>query len=207
MTAESIAYRRLPGMGASAVEYHRLYEGPDHLLLVASSGFSESYRRFYFRDIQDFTLRKTARGKVWNGIWATLAVLAGSIAMQMDEAAFIIWWIVAAVFLALLILNVVLGPTCICQIRTAVQTRPLAPLKRLRSAQKVIARLRPQIESVQAPMSLQELQGQIELARQGLSSERSTPPVSEPLMTAPQAAPSAEATASLPPESQANPSA
>ena len=207
MTAESIAYRRLPGMGASAVEYHRLYEGPDHLLLVASSGFTESYRRFYFRDIQDFTLRKTARGKVWNGIWGTLAVLSGSIAMQMDEAAFIIWWVVAAVFLTLMIVNVAIGPTCICQIRTAVQTRPLAPLKRLRRAQKVIARLRPQIESVQAPMSLQELQGRIELARQGLSGERSVTPVAEPLIDTPQTAPSAEATTPLPPESQANPSA
>ena len=46
MANEPVRYKKLPGRGSSAMEYHRLYLGPDHLLLVASTGFSESYRRF-----------------------------------------------------------------------------------------------------------------------------------------------------------------
>ena len=167
MPGEPISYRRLPGLGSSAFEQSRLYLGPDHLLLVTSSGFTESYRRFYLRDIQAITLRKSVRGQVWNGIWGFLTLMGAIIAFQLSGAAMFVWFGIAGIFLALLLVNFGRGPTCLCQVRTAVQTRPLPPLNRLRRARKVIAQLRPAIAAAQEPMSPEELNQRIEQDRRG----------------------------------------
>ena len=39
-----------------------LWLGKDHLLLVESNGYSERYKRFYFKDIQALIIRKTKVG-------------------------------------------------------------------------------------------------------------------------------------------------
>jgi hypothetical protein len=158
----------LSGRGSSAFEQSRLYLGPDHLLLVTSSGYSESYRRFYLRDIQAITVRKTVRGQVWNSILAFLTLLAVIIAFQLSGAAMFIWSGIAGILLALLAVNFGRGPTCLCQIRTAVQIRPLPPLNRLRRARRVIAQLRPLIVAAQEPMSPEEMNQRIEQDRRGL---------------------------------------
>jgi hypothetical protein len=188
MPAETIPYRRLPGTGSGAFEQFKLYEGPDHLLLVASSGYTENYKRFYFRDIQAITVRDSAGGKVWNGVWGFLTFLAAVIALQVSDVAFVVWSIIAGVFFLLLALNFGRGPTCVCQIQTAVQTRALPPLNRLRRAQKLIAQLRPVIEAAQEPMPAEELLQRIEQARRG--------PAVTPTGTAPTAVP---ASSPLPP--------
>jgi len=167
MPAENISYRRLPGTGSSAFEQVKLYQGPDHLLLVASSGYNENYKRFYFRDIQAITVRASARGKVWNAIWGLLTLSAAAIALQVGGVAFVVWSIIAGIFFILLAVHFAFGPTCICQIQTAVQTRPLPSLNRLRRARKVIARLRPIIEGAQEPMSSSELSQRIDETRRG----------------------------------------
>jgi hypothetical protein len=170
MPAESIPYRRLPGTGSGAFEQIKLYQGPDHLLLVSSSGYNESYKRFYFRDIQAITVRASARGKVWNGIWGLLTLSAAAIALQVSGVAFVVWLSIAGIFSLLLAIHFSYGPTCLCHIQTAVQTRPLPSLNRLRRAQKVIAQLRPSIEAAQEAMSSSELTQRIDEARRGPAS-------------------------------------
>lgn len=180
MPAESIPYRRLPGTGSGAFEQVRLYRGPDHLLLVASSGYNESYKRFYFRDIQAITVRTSARGKVWNAIWGLLTLSAAAIASQVDGVAFVVWSSIAGIFFLLLAIHFSYGPTCICHIQTAVQTRPLPSLNRLRRANKVIGQLRPFIEAVQEAMSSSELTQRIDEIRRGpalTSTENSPAPI------------------------------
>ena len=150
MAGEPNVYRRLPGLGSSAFEHVRLYLASDHLLLVSSSGYVETYKRFYFCDIQSLTLCQTVHGKIWNGVWGFLLGVFGIVALQTNLPAAAVWWAVAAVFLLLLLVNVARGPTCVGQIQTAVQIRPLASLNRLRAARKVIAQLKPLIENAQA---------------------------------------------------------
>jgi hypothetical protein len=57
--------------------------------------------------------------------------------------------------------NLILGRTCRCFLRTAVQTEQLPPLDRVRRAQKVFARLRPLIAAAQggelAPETISEM--------------------------------------------------
>jgi hypothetical protein len=160
-------YRRLPGTGSGVFETVRLYLAADHLLQVSSSGFTESYRRFYFRDIQSITLRKSMHGKVWNVIWVLIAFLLVVIAQEESGAARFVWWSVAGIFVLLLALNILRGPTCVCQIRTAVQTRPLPSLNRLRRASRVLAQLKPLIAATQEAMSADGLLQRIDEARRG----------------------------------------
>ena len=162
-------YQRLPGTGNSAFEYVNLYQASDHLLQVSASGFTESYRRFYFRDIQSIVVRKSAHGKVWNTVWASIFGLLAVIALGSGGAAGAVWGAVAGIFLLALALNIARGPTCVCQIRTAVQTRALPSLNRLRRAAKVIARLRPIIEAAQGPLTREEIASRLDAARRGLT--------------------------------------
>ncbi|MEP6662720.1 MAG: hypothetical protein ABJC04_03550 [Verrucomicrobiota bacterium] len=127
-----------------------LWLGLDHLLLILSTSFNQEFKRFYFKDIQAFTLRQTKRAFAWNVI---LGVLAGiffffTILIKNQVA----WWIfigVGTIFAISLLINFLLGPTCITQIKTAVQTEELSSLKRLRTARKVLHQLRPIVEQAQ----------------------------------------------------------
>jgi hypothetical protein len=175
MPDDLIAYRRLPGTGTGALERVKLYLGPDHLLMVSSSGYTENYKRFYFRDIQAITLCKSLRGQVWNGIWGFMAFVAAIIALQVTGVALVIWSVIAGVFLLLLGINVGAGSTCVCRIQTAVQTRTLTSLNRVRSARKVLAQLRALIETSQDPISNEELALRLDQIRRGPFSSPAQP--------------------------------
>ena len=168
-------YHRLPGTGSGVSEHVKLYLAADHLLQVSSSGYTETYRRFYFRDIQAITLRESMHGKVWNGVWGFLACLPAIAAIQMTGPATVVWWGITGIFLLLLAINMARGPTCVCQVRTAVQTRPLPSLNRVRRANKVIAQLRPLIEAAQGTLPPEEFAHRIDEARRGPVPVSATP--------------------------------
>ena len=150
---ESI-YRRLPGRGVTLTHYAYLYLGPDHLLQSAATGYSETYKRFYFRDIQAIIIRKTSMWLI--GLLALLvpAVFLAIVAIFTTDAvgAAILWTIVGVLFLGSLT-NLLLGPSCVCHLQTAVQTEKLPSLKRLRKAQKILSQIRPLIEAAQGGFS------------------------------------------------------
>lgn len=150
MAAAPIIYRRLPGTGTGGMQRFRLWLGPDHLLQVASTAIGERYKRFYFADIQAFIVRRTAGYIGWSVAWSAATAFFGLIAAVVDGApAQWTFACIAAVFLALLGIHLALGPTCECTVRTAVQTEPLTSLKRLRTATRVLAQVRPLIEAAQ----------------------------------------------------------
>jgi hypothetical protein len=158
-------YQRLPGGGSGAFEYVRLYLASDHLLLVSLTLWSESYRRFYFRDIQTITLCKSVRGKLWNLFWSILVWVCLAVGLNLPRPGSVICLTIGGMFLLFLVLNTVRGPTCVCRIQTAVQTRALGSLNRLRAAGKVLARLRPLIEAAQGPLAPDELRRRLEGVR------------------------------------------
>jgi hypothetical protein len=106
-------------------------------------------------------------GKVWNGIAGFLAFIFGIIALQVGVFAAPFWWGMMIALLLLLGVNVALGPTCVCEVRTAVQTRPLPSLRRVRRAVKVIARIRPLVEAAQEALPREEIARRIDEARRG----------------------------------------
>ncbi len=142
-------YHRLPGRGRQFLNSSTLWEAADHLLLVQSHLVSESYRRFFFRDVQALVVCETKSGLVMTIVLAALGALACVPMAFVPDG----WWM-AFVALALLfflpaLINFLRGPTCRCTLRTAVQTQDLPSLNRLKIARKVLARLQPKIAAVQ----------------------------------------------------------
>ena len=139
-------YRKLPGVGRSLIQYVRLYEGPDHLLQVYSTGYSETYRRFYYRDIQALTIVRSNAWLIWLSVWGVLMGLFVVIAWG-DKLPWL--WPVSGVFALFLLLSLIAGPGCVCTIQTPVQTERLPSLHRVWRLHAFLARVQPLIAAAQ----------------------------------------------------------
>jgi len=128
----------------------QLWLGPEHLLLVESEGYREHYKRFDYRDIQAFSIRKTPQGKATNALLGAIAaiLLAAAVAVG-DPVGRGVLGSFGAFFGLLLLFNAACGPTCHCQLRTAVQAVDLPPFTRVRPARKALAKIRVLIEEAQ----------------------------------------------------------
>lgn len=136
--------------------YARLWQGPDHLLLVEANGFSENYKRFFFADIQALSVRRSMTGRIWNGIWSGLFLMFALIALQFSDAAAVVLWVIAGIFILCLVGNFALGPTCVCHVRTAVQTEKLTSIKRLKPAEKVFEKIHALVTVAQGTLTPEE---------------------------------------------------
>jgi hypothetical protein len=171
MASAEKEYVKLPGQGLRrpkswvAGHYTRctLWLAKDHLLSVDSmGGYTEEYKRFYFRDIQAITIRRTVTWAVWNGVNALFAALFLFFALSVNDPVgfgFLIGF--ASLFGLFLLVNALRGATCQCHLRTAVQTEELPSLCRARVARKVLARLRPLIEAAQGTLSPEEVEQKV----------------------------------------------
>ena len=173
--AAPVQYQRLPGSGISRKGGFfltlfltltrtscRLWLGDDHLLQVESAGgYSERYKRFYFRDIQAIYLYKT---NTWLIVNLILGLLTGAsllwTLLVKDTGGIIVLSVITGVFGLFLLLNALRGPTCGCQLKTAVHFEELPSLGRRRNAEKVLARIRPLIESAQGSATAESLASQ-----------------------------------------------
>jgi hypothetical protein len=151
-----------------------LWLGNDHLLLVESNGFTETYKRFYFRDIQAITVQETTRRTVWNAVLAVpiaiclIGILASSLPAA-NVAAMITWSIFAVILAVPFTVNNIRGTACVCQLRTAVQTENLGSLSRVRRAQKVLEKIRPLIAGAQGQLTPAEVSAHMQEAASGVT--------------------------------------
>jgi hypothetical protein len=161
--APPITYARLPGSGLSrkgaafisvARITCRLWLGDDHLLQVeAAGGYSETYKRFYFRDIQAIIIQKT---KTWFVANTVLGVLTGLFLLWgisvHDEGGRIFLGFMTGLLGLFLLVSLLRGPSCVCFLKTAVHMEELPSLRRRRNAERVLARIKPLIEAAQGPL-------------------------------------------------------
>jgi hypothetical protein len=166
----------------AAVSRSSLWLGKDHLLCIDSNGYTENYKRFYFRDIQAIIIRKTERHKYWGLVFAVLAVAfffpAGLSSEVVIKYAF---GSIAGIFVMIFLINLALGPASACQIRTAVQVEDLPSLNRLRRARKVLNRVRPLVVAVQGEITPEEISLRLqEISPLGTDA---TPAAAEPART------------------------
>ena len=139
-------YKKLPGSGTKRKAFFdvarirtSLWQGKDHLLYLFSTGYTEDYKRFYYSDIQAITIRKTIRYMVWNIILLAFFVCFGAAAYSCSEKFLVASLYTMAFFSFLfLVINLLMGQTCICQLYTQVSAEELYSLKRLRTAKKAI---------------------------------------------------------------------
>jgi len=131
---------------------HRIYLCDDHLLLVGFDGFSETYRRFYLRDLQGLVVRRTSR-RLWTnvafGLAAGVLLLAAGMPVDFVELAFGLG-LVALVPLAVVVVNSVAGPTCSTMLQTAVQSTEVPALRRVADFERCLARIQPLVLAAQA---------------------------------------------------------
>ncbi len=132
--------------------FRSLWLTDDHILLVQNNIFNENYRRFYFQDIQAFTIVESKR-RLWiavaNCIILVLFLLS---AFATDEEA--IRWttlLLSVAPLLFLAMNWLKGETSCCYIQTNVQNVQL-PMVRRRTTEKIIEELSPVILQDQASL-------------------------------------------------------
>lgn len=149
-------YTRLTRNAAGLGSYSSLWLASDHLMIVRSTGYNESYTRIQLSDIKAVFLVAGGRRGWWALSW--LIVFGWS-------AVFFILGLsgrdvpyVSGIFLALgttgLIWNQLLGPGCRAYAVTGVQTAPLPSLVRMKKARRVLARLEPLVAAAQADLVL-----------------------------------------------------
>jgi hypothetical protein len=152
MADAPLVFKKLPGTGGGALGRSTLWEGPDHLLLVNSWPAGESYRRFFFTDIQAIAIRRTARRMIVNFALLFLVLISVGPLLYFggdNEGAQGTALIFGIVWLVFLSLNSLLGPTCEAHIQTAIQTEKIASMRRLRTALRVLGRIQPHILAAQ----------------------------------------------------------
>ncbi len=157
------------GFAVAAVTRTSLWLGADHLLVINSNGYTETYKRFYFRDIQAITTQQTNRWKIWSVVWIGLFAVCALVLivglfevahrpMQSDDfIGFFGWGIPAAFFFIGFLINYFRGPTALVQLRTAVQTETLPSLGRVRQTRKVLEKVLPLILAAQGQLSAAEI--------------------------------------------------
>lgn len=155
-------YTRLTGWRRRWVSIDSLWQAEDHILLVQRNGFTESYRRYYFGNIQGFVVTPTSAAlkiAALCGIPSLLGFLVTTLALMNQ---FEIGWCVAVDVFALpcfvgFLVNGWRGGTCTTHLCTAVGDVVVVPLGRQRDALRVIERLSGPIYSAQGPLDPQWL--------------------------------------------------
>jgi len=156
-TGGSREYRRLPGRGVGLFRTTTLWAAEDHLLLVDVRGFSEFYRRFYFGDVQAVALCPTPVGRVRAVALALLGVSLAALGWTCGPAWKTFWWTLAAMVVVLLLVDLGLGPSCICTLQTAAQTVDVLSLRRLRRARWFTVWVQPHVELAQGALKAAEV--------------------------------------------------
>ncbi len=158
MGQEKNTYQKLPGSKKGfLIGKYTLWQAEDHLLHVFSRFGIEDYKRFYFADIQAVITRKTIVGKIQNAVLGCSVLICLLPIFMLDGAWAIFCGIASAMMLIVLLINLYRGSTCETTLMTAVQTEKLQSLNRLKTALKVMNRLRAYIQTVQGNLNRQDL--------------------------------------------------
>lgn len=135
-----------------------LWLGRDHLLKVRNTGFTESYRRYYLKDVQAISVTETRTWMQWALGLFVLDLIFLFICILVDAEAGVItaFFTILPVTICLAI-NFFRGPSCVCRIHTAVQADRIEALSRLRGAKRVIESLRPVITEAQGGFTAEDV--------------------------------------------------
>lgn len=153
----SVPYRRLGGRGrrtsgcvSVGASISTIWLAEDHLLVRESIyGMSETYKRFYFRDVQVIIVRRTQKWIGWICVWTFCALLFffWYVAAGWRSAALGFFW--PSLCFVLAMIQLARGPSCVTHLVTAVQRELLASLNTVRKARRALKILVPLIEEKQ----------------------------------------------------------
>jgi integral membrane sensor domain MASE1 len=152
-------YKKIPGVGTGWRNFQiasrsRLYAAPDHLLVLHSTGYTEEYKRLFFRDIRFFEVRPTKR-QFWIGLVSAILALI-LLPLYYVSVPIVLVAVFCFPFVLVFLVNLLRGPTCECYLGTSVQTLRLPAPSRVKKVAAMIQFLRVQtaaFASVEAPQS------------------------------------------------------
>jgi len=141
-----------------------LWLADDHIAILTRNIYTEKYRRIYLKDIEAVTICQTRAAVILNTILAILLIGCIGFMLFMTlykqtlsppeyESGIILSGIMASLIGVFLFGNLVLGPTCITTIFTAVQSERVFALSRFRKAKRVTTELKSLTEAVQGPLA------------------------------------------------------
>ena len=152
-TKDLPTYRKFSKARSALFRVVQLWSAEDHLLLVTAIFAVEKYRRFYFQDIEALIIRRTNTQRTWLIVTSICLVIFGSLCAWSAVSKFgppsgdapivlaVIAGIIAFVFLLGLIVQLVLGPTCIVHLQMKNGLEKLDNFDRLRPALQMRERL------------------------------------------------------------------
>jgi hypothetical protein len=151
-TAAAPVYRKLTRMHSGLGMRTQLWLGPDHLLHIHSTGYTESYRRFYLRDIQSLLIVHTAR-RTYLAVALAALLLIVFLTMRSAGSGPVGYAIASGLFFPFFLWNHLRGAGCRVVIVTAVQQENVRAFSRLPKTHRTLAELRPLIEAAQADLA------------------------------------------------------
>lgn len=151
-------YTRLTRSPVSIGAYHSLWQATDHVMLVTSNGYMESYYRYDFSDIEGFTITPSSRRIAWAVAWGLVwlfpfILLILSVVRGETFSGSLVF---LTLFTGIWLWNWLLGPSVRVHILTGVGLTHLPAFSRKRKALRILGRLQPYIEEQQhkgAPMT------------------------------------------------------
>lgn len=146
-----VAYRKLTGWKRGLGTLTQLWVGPDHLLHIHSTGYTESYRRFYFRDIQSMLIVHTNRRLIINCVLGFILALVLLI-VNADGFSPLGFTLAAVPFTALFLWNNLLGAGCRVVMISAVQQENIPSLCRVPKTRRILNQLVQMIRAAQADL-------------------------------------------------------
>src|SRR3954469_18983648 len=131
-----------------------LWQGADHLLQIERDHYAESYRRFYFADIEIFTIRLDNRRRNIAIVFGIVVAAMVFLAVVLNTGGASIFFLCCAGFFMIpFIYNLVRGPTCIVHVTTAVQREELQSVRRVKQALRLMQVIRDQAAQTQGVLA------------------------------------------------------
>jgi hypothetical protein len=144
-------YKRLPGRLVGIVRKASLWEGEDHLLSISGTRFVETYRRFYYRDIQAIVVRRCIRlGSAGAWMFSLFGISLASLWMRTPQLR-LMGEILLTILGVLSLYRLVVGLffSCRCHVQTAVSFEALPSLLRRWKLAPALDRIRARISEAQ----------------------------------------------------------
>ncbi|ACL02672.1 hypothetical protein Dalk_0969 [Desulfatibacillum aliphaticivorans] len=143
-------FKKVPGGGKNILAPSYLWMAKDHLLCVNTTLFyDESYRRFFFKDIQAIFFQKTISGFVWMGFYLFISLLMGWGVVSGGPQAAAALLTPLFIFILLLVRRIYLWGSCKFWIQTESGVELIKSVNSRRRAKQLLAQLRPLIEQAQ----------------------------------------------------------
>ena len=122
--------------------------------LLTFSIFTERCRQIGLKDILGITILRSQAGRHGNialSVCAFISLLLGLLSLDPGQhAGMIAATIIACILLGFVLINTLLGPTCQCYLRTAVQNAPVTAVTRLIPARQWASQLSEAVRVAQA---------------------------------------------------------